>query len=229
MSRYITCQHEQGTPEWFQDRLGMVTGSTVKAVFAKAKVPGAGTRVDLMTNLVLENITGHPTSPSFAETESIAWGKAQEPNARIAYEIFKGVDVEEAGFLYLPDMKAGCSLDGKLVDRGQNGILEIKCLKTKNHYACLLEGVAPKEYLPQIIHNLWITGAKFCDFMSFDPRMPEELQQFHIRVERNDSEIDAHEFGVRQFLIELNAQEAKMRTLIATRRAALDQEELTHV
>lgn len=218
--RYITCQHAQGSEGWFQDRIGKVTGSRAMAVFAQgSKGTEALTRIDLRMNLVLERVLQKPTAPSFKETESIAWGREQEPHARMAYEMATGRDVEEAGFLYLPRIAAGCSLDGKVVDAGMKGILEIKCPKSKNHYAYILAGVAPTEYVPQMVHNMWITGADFCDFMSFDPRMPKELQEFHIRLMRDEAAIKRHEAGVYQFLMEVDAEEHRMRSLIASRQA----------
>ena len=138
----------------------------------------------------------------------------------MAWEIAKGLDMTEAGFLYLPGIKAGCSLDGHIVDGGRKGIGEIKCPKSTTHWGYILADEVPSTYLPQITHNLWITGAEFCDFMSFDPRMPAELQQFHIRHERNESDIRAHEAGVLQFLFELDADEAAMRAKIALLKAA---------
>jgi hypothetical protein len=227
MSRYITCLHPQGTPEWHQDRLGKVTGSGCAAVFAKLKTGEAATRANLRMDKVLERILQRPTAPGFAETEAIAWGKENEQYARMAYEVAREVDVSESGFIYLPGINAGCSVDGFMQVGARKGISEIKCPKSKNHYAYLLAGVAPSEYLPQITHNLWITGADFCDFMSFDPRMPLELQQFYIRIERDPVAIQAHEAGVLQFLLEVDADERKMRALIESRRliAAASQRE----
>ena len=223
MSRYITCPHEQGTDGWLADRIGMVTGSAVAAVFATGKTGEASTRADLRMDLMLERITGKPKEQGYKSPEMI-WGTEQEPHARMAYEIAKGLDVTEAGFLYLPTIKAGCSLDGFITDGNKRGIFEAKCPKSKTHWGYINAGVMPSAYVPQVTHNLWITGADFADFMSFDPRMPVELQQFHIRVWRDEEKIQAHEAGVMQFLRELNADEAKMRALIAIRRAALQQE-----
>ena len=228
MSRYITCQHEQGTDGWRADRLGLVTGSVVSAVFATVKSGEAAGRANLRMDLLLERITGKST-PGFAGNADMAWGTEQEPFARMAYEKAKGLDVSESGFLYLPTIKAGCSLDGQVMDGQRRGILEIKCPKSATHYKYLLSGKAPTEYLPQITHNLWITGDAFTDFMSFDPRMPVELQQFHIRIERDEAAIQAHAAGVMQFLMELDADEKKMRALIAERQAELATETETEI
>jgi hypothetical protein len=222
MIRYITCEHEQGTEGWHQDRLGMVTGSACSAVFAQIKTGEASTRADLRMDLLLERITGKSQSSGFKSAD-MDWGTEQEPHARMAYEMKFERDITEAGFLYLPNLKAGCSLDGFITDGANTGIYEAKCPKSKTHLGYLDAGVLPSTYNHQVTHNLWITGADFCDFSSFDPRMPEELQQFHIRVWRDEAKIRAHEAGVRQFLLELDGAEAKMRARIALIRAAKKQ------
>lgn len=211
MTRYITSPHPQGSIEWHQDRLGMVTGSVVKAVFATVKAGEAAARADLRVDLCLERITGNVPQDGFKSAEMI-WGTETEPLARLAYEMSTGLDVEESGFVYLADgTKAGCSVDGFVTDTGRRGLVEFKCPKSKTHWNYILAGKAPADYLPQITHNLWITGADFCDFMSFDPRMPEGLQQFLIRIERDESAIEAHRAAVMEFIKTVDAQEQEMR------------------
>lgn len=217
MSRFLVSPHAQGTDEWRQDRLGRVTGSACAAVFAKLKTGEAATRANLRMALVLERITGVPTPQGFQETEEIAWGKEQEPHSRMAYELERELEIEELGFAYLPAVMAGCSLDGKIIDRWRTGFWESKSPKSKNHYACLRSKAPPPEYMPQLIHNFWITGFDFCDFQSFDPRMPPKLRTFITRIERCDvlDRIEAHERGVLQFLMEVDAEEKQMRLLAA--------------
>jgi hypothetical protein len=211
MSRYIVSEHPQGTPGWFKDRLGFVTGSVVKAVFATIKSGEAAARADLRVDLCLQLITGDVPEQGFKSLEMI-WGTEKEPLARLAYEMATGNDVEESGFVYLADgTKAGCSVDGFTKDGGRIGLVEFKCPKSKTHWNYIKDGKAPAEYMPQIVHNLWITGAEFCDFMSFDPRMPEGLQTFLIRVERDEAAIQAHAAGVMEFLETVKAEEASMR------------------
>ena len=219
MSRFIVSPHAQQTPEWFQDRLGMVTGSGVAAVFAKIKSGEAATRANYRMSLVLERVTKVPTPNSFAETEDIAWGKEQEPFSRMAFDIATGLSIEETGFIYLPTIKAGCSLDGFVTEGGKRGFWESKSPKSKNHYATIKANDVPSEYRPQLIHNFWISGADFCYYQSYDPRMPEKLRIFLKRIERADvaQAIDEHERGVLQFLAEVDAEERDMRE-----RAGLD-------
>jgi hypothetical protein len=191
----------------------MVTGSACSAVFAKLKSGEAATRANLRMDLVLETVTGNPPEEGYKSPEMI-WGTEQEPFARMAYEMAKGFDVTESGFVYLADgTKAGCSVDGFVVDGGRKGFTEYKCPKSKTHWGYILGGVAPSEYMNQITHNFWITGAAFCDFMSFDPRMPEKLREFHVRIERDEAAVQAHAAGVIQFLMEVDADVKKMRQL----------------
>lgn len=217
MSRFIVSPHSQGTDEWRKDRLGRVTGSACSAVFAKLKSGEAATRANLRMDLVLERITGTPTPQGFRETEDIAWGKEQEPHSRMAYELEHDLVIEEQGFAYLPDTMAGCSVDGVIKDRGCTGFWESKSPKSKNHYGYLRGGVVHSEYMQQVIHTFWITGFDFCDFQSYDPRMPPKLRTFITRIERCDvlDKIDAHERGVLQFLLEVDAEENQMRQLAA--------------
>jgi hypothetical protein len=217
MSRFIVSPHAQGTDGWRMDRLGKVTGSACAAVFATVKSGEAATRANLRMALVLERITGVPTPQGFQETEDIAWGKEQEPHSRMAYEMQRDLVIEEQGFAYLPGVMAGCSVDGVIRDGGRLGFWESKSPKSKNHYAYLRGGAVPAEYMPQVVHSFWITGYDFCDFQSYDPRMPPKLRTFITRIERADvaAQIEAHERGVLQFLMEVDAEEKQMRLLAA--------------
>lgn len=219
MSRYIVCPAPQGTPQWHLDRMGKVTGSKAECVTAKDRSgKGEGvTRANYRMDLVLERITGKPAAPTFAENESMQWGNEQEPFSRMAYELQRDLTIEESGFVYLPDLAAGTSVDGFLTDRGRRGFWESKSPKSKNHYAYLRAGVLPPEYTPQVIHGFYVTGCEFCDFQSFDPRMPEKLQTFIVRVEREAvaEQIAAYERALLQFLLEVDAEEQQLRLLAA--------------
>lgn len=207
MSRFIISPHAQRTPGWRQDRLGKLTGSTVAAIFAGGE---GKTRAALRAALVLERITGESQTLDF-ETEDMAWGNEQEPFSRMATEAATGLDIAQCGFIYLPRIKAGCSVDGLIEDDGKLGIWESKSPKTKTHYAYLLAGIIPPIYRPQVIHNMWVTGAQFALFTSYDPRLPGSLSTLIVRIERNPAEIDAHERAVLQFLAEVDSEEKLMR------------------
>jgi predicted phage-related endonuclease len=212
MTRFVVSPHAQRTPGWYADRLGRLTGSVVADIYAK----GDGkTRAALKAKLVLERILGEPQESNF-ETEEMKWGNEQEPYSRMAFERETGLDVMQSGFLYLPRVAAGCSTDGLIEDYGRLVVWESKSPKTKTHYAYILGGILPVEYRPQIIHNMWVTGAQFAYFTSFDPRMPGNLKLFIVKVERDQAEIDAHERAVLQFLAEVDAEEKRIRLMASS-------------
>jgi hypothetical protein len=221
MSRYIVSPHAQGTDEWKLDRLGKATGSAIAAIFATVKTGEAAARADYRMDLVLERITGNVQGIDFT-TKDMEWGTAQEPYSRMAYEMATELMVQESGFVYLPNVAAGCSVDGFIHDNGRFGIWESKSPKSKTHLSYLMGKKLPSLYVPQVEHNLWITGATFCDFVSFDPRMPEPLQLFITRYERDEARIRAHEAAVMQFLMEVKRDEKSMLDLIAQRQAELE-------
>lgn len=204
--RYQLSEHPQGTPEWKADRAGKATGSRASAILAKIKTGEAAARRDYRVQLVTERLTGAPAEDGFV-SDAMRWGTEQEPFARMAYEAKTGLVVEEAGFAYLPDIQAGCSVDGFVGD----GLFEAKCPKSATHVAWLQAGVLPSEHRPQILHNLYVTGKAWADFVSYDPRMPENLQLFRVRVERNEDEIKAYEAELMAFLAEVDALEMDLR------------------
>lgn len=207
--RYILSPNPQGTPEWLQDRAGKATGSSIKALYASIKSGEAAVRRDYRFQLAVERLTGSPAPQGFVSAD-MTWGTEQEPFSRMRMEEETGLLIMEAGFCYLPDMAAGSSVDGFFPD---GGIWESKSPKTATHIGYLEEGVLPADYVPQVTHNVWVTGAPYAVFTSFDPRLPEHLQLFHTRVERSALKIDQHESLVRQFLKEVDSLEDKLRNL----------------
>lgn len=198
----------QGTPEWLAARAGRVTGSRAGDVLAKIKSGEAAARRDYRVQLLAERLTGKPQEDGFTNA-AMQWGTEQEPFARMAYEAKTGRLVQETGFLAVDDMAVGCSLDGDV--ESFKGILEFKCPKTSTHVDWLLSGVVPSKHVPQVTHNLWVTGADWCDFVSFDPRLPDNLQLFIVRVNRSDVDIEGYAKEVSAFLAELDVLEAQMR------------------
>lgn len=215
MSRYLVSEHPQGTPEWRQVRAGKATGSMACDILAKIKVGEAAARRDYRVQLVTERLTGAPVEDSYQSKEML-WGTEQEPFARMAYEAMTGEMVREAGFVYLPDLPAGCSVDGFI---GADGIFEAKCPKSATHVKYLMAGKLPSDYVAQVTHNLWITGRSFADFVSFDPRMPEELQIFHVRVQRSELGMDAYEAELLKFLAECADLETALRGRLLAKAA----------
>ncbi|HEY6018388.1 MAG TPA: YqaJ viral recombinase family protein [Candidatus Paceibacterota bacterium] len=210
----IISSHAQQTPEWLQCRAGRATGSRAKDILAKIKSGEAAARRNYRTQLVTERLTGYPQESGFVN-DAMRWGTEQEPYARMAYESATGNLVSELGFIYLPDVMAGCSLDGLIEEGGGVGIFEAKCPVSATHVEYLTAGKLPSEHKPQVIHNVYVTGADFADFVSFDPRMPEKLQLFKIRWERNDAEIAEYEAELKAFLAETEALYKRLTELAA--------------
>lgn len=197
---------EQRTEEWFKARLGKVTASKVSAVLAKKE---SATRTDYLTDLVLERLTGK--QQEFYQNEAMQWGTETEPQARMAYEAARNTLVDELGFIDHPTIaNFGCSPDGLV---GSDGLIEIKCPNSKTHIDTLLSGKAPSKYIPQMQTQMAVTGRKWCDFVSFDPRLPEDLQLFIVRVERDDEYIAKLEEEVAVFLNEVDETVNKLKGL----------------
>jgi len=189
---------EQRTEEWFAARLGKVTASRVADVLAKIKSGESASRKNYKMELVVQRLT-NKVGESFTNA-AMEWGTEQEPFARMAYEAHTGTFVKEEGFVDHPTIEGfGCSPDGIVGE----GLIEIKCPNTANHIETVLENKAPSKYIPQMQCQMAVTGAKWCDFVSFDPRVPEDLQLFVVRVERDQEYIDSMEVEVKQFLSEV--------------------------
>ncbi len=192
---------EQGSDDWFEARLGRATASRFKDVMLKIRSGEAAGRKNYRFELVAERLTGE-RQEGFT-TAAMQWGTETEPVARLKYELSTGNDVEETGFFAHPELMAGASPDGLI---GDDGILEIKCPNTATHIETLRKRNVPSTYYWQVQGQLWITGRKWCDFVSFDPRLLENAQYFSVRVERNEQHIRELESEVREFLNEVEQE-----------------------
>lgn len=191
----------QGSPEWFEARRGFVGASAINDVMATTKSGGeAATRRNLRARIISERLTG-VCADSFSST-AMQWGVDNEPIARANYEVLYGVDVDQVGFILHPEIKmTGASPDGLI---GDDGLIEIKCPNTATHIDYLLGGVPPMEYRNQMLWQMECTGRKWCDFVSFDPRMPDDMQLFVVRYTRDEEKIKELRAGVVKFLDEVN-------------------------
>ena len=185
---------KQGTKEWHDIRCGRITASRIGDIMKKLKSGGYGAgHRNYVAELVAERLTGEPAD-SFTNA-AMQWGTDTEPQARSAYEFEKDVEVEEIGFVKHPDIEmAGCSPDGLV---GDDGLVEIKCPKTATHIDTLRGSKIKKSYLLQMQWQMACTGRKWCDWVSYDPRMPLELSLFIKRVKRSDKKIKEMESEVR--------------------------------
>jgi len=192
---------QQGTDEWFAARVGKVTASKLNDVLAMIKTGEAATRRNYRAQLVAERLTGKK-SDSFTNS-AMQWGTETEPLARSAYEVKRGVFVEEVGFIDHPTIKmSGASPDGVISD---DGLVEIKCPNTATHIDYLLSGNPPNEYHNQMLWQMECTGRQWCDFVSFDPRLPEELQLFVVRFGRDEARLSELREAVSKFNAEVDA------------------------
>ena len=210
MRSFTLVDAPQRSPEWFAARAGRLTGSRAGDMLATIKSGEAAARRDLRTQLVVERLTGHPQEDSFINA-AMQWGIDHEADAFAAYEAHSGNLVRRTGFLLHTEHLIGCSLDGDVEDF--TGIVEIKCPKSATHYGYLKAGAVPASHRPQILHNLWVTGAQWCDFISYDPRFPEGRQLFVVRVPRVELDIIAYEKCALAFLAEVEAECAAMSAL----------------
>ena len=189
---------EQRSPEWFAARLGSVTASRVSDALAG---PDTAARRNYLVQLVTERLTGQQQE-SYTNA-AMQWGTETEPLARATYQATLTGDsfVEEAPFVKHQTIKwFGASPDGFVND----GLVEIKCPNSTTHIDYVIEGKVPTKYKKQILAQLACTGRKWCDFVSFDPRVPDHLQLFVVRFEPKQEEIEKLEEGVKKFLDEVN-------------------------
>lgn len=202
---------EQRTSEWFQERLGKVTASRVADIIARTKSGYSASRDNYMAQLVCERMTQTPVE-SYTNA-SMQWGTEQEPFARAAYESAKDVLVEEVGFIPHPLIQnSGASPDGLV---GEFGLVEIKCPNTATHIQTLLDQKIPEKHIAQMQWQMCCTDRRWCDFVSFDPRMAEGLQIFIKRVEFDPEYVSMLEKEVILFLQELDNKIEQLNQLKA--------------
>lgn len=200
---------EQRSKEWFASRCGHVTASRVADVIAKTKSGYSASRANYMAQLVAERLTGKPAE-SFSNA-AMEWGTQTEPYARAAYESKADVLVDEIGFVLHPSIAfSGASPDG-LVE--SEGLVEIKCPNTATHIDYLLGKQVPPKYKPQMAWQLACTQRDWCDFVSFDPRLPEKHQLFIIRYIPEAGYIQELEAEVSKFLDEVQETLNKLEQL----------------
>lgn len=197
---------EQGSQEWLQERLGHVTASRLSDVLATIKTGGAASRRNYRAELVAQRLTGNIES-SFTNA-AMQWGTDNEPIARSEYEVRTGVFVDQVGFIKHPSILwAGASPDGLV---GVDGLIEIKCPNTATHIDTLLSRLIPSQYINQMLWQIACTGREWCDFVSYDPRMPPELSYFCQRFNPQLEQIKEAEQAVITFLSEVEETLSKL-------------------
>lgn len=206
----------QGSPEWHSLRCGKVTASRMADMTAKVKSGWGSSRANYASELVVERLSGCP-SHRFQSAEMLH-GNEEEPNARLLYEMMKDTTVSTVGFVPHPTIPmAGCSPDGLV---GADGLVEIKCPSSKTHLDTLLSESVPEKYLKQMAFQMSCTGRAWCDFVSYDPRMPGDMQIWIKRVHRDEKLIAELEAATKEFLAEVDATVSALLCKYRQREAA---------
>lgn len=206
----------QGSAEWLALRVGKVTASRVADVVARTKSGWGASRTNYMAELIAERLTGTPAA-SYTNA-AMQWGTDMEPMAKDAYEFRHNCDIGAVGFVPHPEIvMSGASPDGLI---GDDGLIEIKCPNTATHIDTLMGQEVPGKYNIQMQWQMACTGRQWCDFVSFDPRLPESMRLFVKRVPRDPHEIMSLEKEVGLFLAELDAKVATLCRLYEQQAAA---------
>jgi hypothetical protein len=218
MKPFTVIDAEQRSESWFAARCGKLTGSCAADVFAKIKTGEAAARRDLRMRLVVERLTGQTQDGDGFVSKDMQRGTDLEPQAFAAYEAETGTMVTRAGFLLHNELPIGCSPDGVIGD--YEGILELKVPRSATHLRYLRSpGTLPAEHVAQVHHTLFVTGADYLHFCSFDPRFPPDLQVFLVKVTRESVDMKAYELAIRLFLSEVEAEYQSVMSLRATEAA----------
>lgn len=204
----MTAEIIQGSPEWHAIRLGKVTASRIADVCARTKTGWGASRKNYMAELVAERLTGVKVE-GFTNA-AMQWGTETEPEARAAYQFEVGARVAQVGFVpHFSIADTGASPDGLV---GEAGLVEIKCPNTATHIETLLGAPVPEKYVLQMQWQMACTGRQWCDFCSYDPRLPESMRLFVDRVKRDDDLIQSIEKDVVSFLTELRETVHRLRS-----------------
>lgn len=201
---------EQRSDEWRAARVGRLTGSRAAPMMAKIKSGEAAARRNLRIGMGLERITNRSYERAFT-ARVVQQGIDTEPVALGIYEARTGYMLDRPGFLSGGALMVGCSLDGAINDF--EGIVEAKCPESATHYGYLKSRQIPEDYQWQCVHNMWVSGAQWCDFISYEPNFPEDLQYLCVRIERNESAITAYAEAANRFLAEVAIEVTEIQKL----------------
>lgn len=199
----------QGSPEWRAARCGSLGASQIAEALARTRTGWGAGRANVAAAMVAERLTGEPQE-AYANA-AMAWGTEKEPEAREAYAFQIGADVSVVGLVRHPSIsRSHASPDGLV---GNDGLVEIKCPNTATHIETLTVQRVAGKYATQIQWQLACTGRQWCDFVSYDPRMPTDMSLYVQRITRDDAAIAELERDVREFLAEVDAKVAQLEAL----------------
>jgi putative phage-type endonuclease len=199
---FLIVHAEQRSEEWFEARLGRVTGSMAANVWDKtAKGLRTAGWINYQDQLLAEMMTGMSADSVFVNFE-MQRGIDLEPVARRALSKHIGATIRETGFLAHKTLRAGASLDGDIDDF--RAVVELKCPKTTTQLRYIEAGNLPDTYMGQCLHNLYVTGAEVLYFGSFDDRLPPHLQLFVKEMRAQDMPLEEYDRDITAFLKQLN-------------------------
>lgn len=211
-----TSQLIQGTQEWSLARVGSLGASRVADAIARTKSGWGSSRANLMAELIAERLTGVPALTY--TNAAMQWGTEKEPEARAAYAFYSNTDVVEVGLIRHPTIVGTHASPDGLV--GPDGLVELKCPLTATHIDTLLGEPIPDKYDVQMQWQMACTGAQWCDWVSYDPRMPEAMRFFVQRVPRDNARIAEVEKLVSDFLREVAEKEIALQERFIAKQAA---------
>lgn len=209
-------QLQQGSDAWLKIRCGRLTASRMDDATAKTKTGYGASRKNYLAELLVERLTGQP-APSYVNA-AMQHGIDNEQAAADAYEFERNADLTTVGFVEHPRVPMSGASPDRLV--GDEGLIEIKAPNTATHLDALLTGKIDGKYIKQMQWQMACTGRKWCDFVSYDPRVPLEMQLFIGRVDRDEKMIAELEAEATQFLKELAAMEEALRAKFGLKAAA---------
>ncbi len=181
---------DQGTPAWFDLKLGSVSASHFSSVLNKKTGRGK-----YMAKLVKERLTGEREAGY--NNKDMDRGVRLEKVARRAYENAFDVTIRQVGFVEM-DEYVGVSPDGMI---GDDGLLEIKCPRLSVHQRYIAKGKLPTTYRAQVQGQLWVAQRQWCDFVSFC--LESKTPLFWVRVKRDEEYILNLEYETQKFVAEM--------------------------
>lgn len=207
---------EQRSPEWYAQRLGKATASRIADVVARTKTGPAASRMNYAAELVVERLIGTP-APNYVNG-AMQWGTDHEAEALALYAEWQGVLVQPAEFVDHPEIVwSGASPDGYVDD---DGLVEVKCPNTATHIETLLGGAIAGGHVVQMQWQMACTGRAWCDYVSYDPRLPASMRLHVRRVDRDVSHIIELETEVAKFLDEIAERVERLGSLYGQEAAA---------
>lgn len=198
---------EQGSHEWIAARLGKVSASRMADMTARTKTGYGASRTNYAAELIVERLTGTPAERY--TNAAMAWGTEKEPDAKDAYCFLRDAEIVPVGLVLHPTIAMACASPDGLV--GDDGLIEVKCPLSATHIDTLLSETIPEKYVKQMMWQMACTGRQWCDFVSFDPRLPAEMQVFIRRVPRDNALILELEQETVKFLAEIDQTISKLQ------------------